>query len=62
MFEFIINGPWYIIPAIVIAMLSEVIFDYERIKTYTDLNEGYIYLLTIIIGTILGIFIILTIS
>lgn len=59
MFEFIINGPWYIIPAIIIAILAEVSFNYERIKRYTDLNAKYIYTIAIIIALILSVHILL---
>lgn len=59
MFDFIVNGPWYIIPAIIIAMLVEVIIDYERIERHTDMNQKYLYLLTVLLGSMVGISILL---
>lgn len=59
MFDFIVNGPWYIIPAIIIAMLVEVIIDYERIERHTDMNQKYLYLLTVLLGFMVGISILL---
>lgn len=54
MFEFLINGPWYVIPAVTLAILTEVIYDANRIKKHTGLKTTYIYIISIIISLIIG--------